>query len=549
MKYLNINSMVKRSIILLLGFVLMLSGCKKFLEEIPTGSLTTKSTYSTQADVDALTVGPYRNLINWTAGAEDWGNILPNAVEYQTGFAYTMEPHVLFWRFQTNQVSGDLLGDFNWHWTYWYRGVQGANFSISQLQGITTISADNISKALGEVRTLRAWYYFCLVRYFGDVPMTTGALGSIDEAQQPRTSLKKIYDEVIIPDLEFAIASKLPDAASSNGRITKYVSRALLADVYLTVAGYPYQEVATDPEKDWCVDGGWTMSAYPVNTTSAKDFLQKAKTQLDALYGKYTLGTYADLRDPAMNNKGEAIFQAQYLAGVNNNGLIQCTFPLTSHISMFGDENGTYLASPEYYNSYSDADKRKQEGQFWFTRDNISKRYDPTEPLGPPFDRPYLYKFYDESAVKVTGTSGLNWTFYRYADVLLMLTEVNWALRQFSISVTDNDIIKGINEVRTRALLPGYLVGEVNLLTIMSERAYELIFENKMLWDQRRTRMCLKDGVGSFSEIRSFFGHRPTSFSFNFSAMNLLSPMPGNEIIRNLTVKQNFGFLPKQVGQ
>lgn len=533
-----------RYTMLLLGFVFIATSCDKFLEEIPTGSLTDKSVFESQADVDALTIGPYRSLSNWTSGGGDWGNNLPNSVEFPTGFAWTGEPHALFWRYETNQVSGDLLDNYNNQWTYWYRGVRDANFSIATLEKVTGVASDNVSKALGEVRTLRAWYYFCLVRYFGDVPMVTGILQSVDQAEQPRTSLKTIYDEVIIPDLEFAVNSKLDDAKSTNGRITKLTARALLADVYLTVSGYPYQEVATDPARNWCVDGSWAMSAYPVNSPTAKDFLQKAKEQLDVLYGKYTLGTYADLRDPGMNNKGEAIFQAQYLAQVSNNGQIQCAFPLGSHISQFGDENGTYIPSIGYYNSYSDADKRKQERQFFFTKDNISKKYDPTESPAPTFDRPYLFKFYDEVAVKQTGQSGLNWTFYRYADVLLMLTEVNWSLRQLGVAVPDNDITKGINEVRSRALLPSYTASEVDLFTIMSERAYELIFENKMLWDQRRTRMCLTPGVGSFGEIHSFFGHRPASFSFNFSAMNLLCPMPGKEMQTNDELVQNFGYLP-----
>ena len=49
-----------------------------------------------------------------------------------------------------------------------------------------------------------------------------------------------------------------------------------MADVYLTMAGYPYQEV-TDTTKAWCVDGLWTMTAYPVNTPSAKDLLAESQ--------------------------------------------------------------------------------------------------------------------------------------------------------------------------------------------------------------------------------------------------------------------------------
>lgn len=535
-------------IILLTAFMLTFSGCSDFLKETPTGSLTDKSTYTSEEDLTALVIGPYRNLVNWTAGAGDWGNNLPQTLEFPTGEAWTIEAHALYWRFQTNQVSGDLLDDFNNQWNYWFTGVRDCNFSIQMIEGMKGIASDKISIALGEVKTLRAWYYFNLVRYWGDVPMITKILENVADAELPRTSLKKIYDEVIIPDLEFALASSLTDTKSS-GRVTKYVTRAIAADVYLTVAGYPYQEVNAAPTKEFCVSGSWAQKGYPINNASSKAFLQKAKTQLDVLYGKYTLGTYDDLHDPAMNNKGEAIFQAQYLSGVTNNGEIQCALPLISHISMFGDENGTFIPSMNYYNSYNPADKRVQERQFFFTTDNLSTKYDPTQSPAPKFDRPYLFKLYDANAIKVTAKSGLNWTYYRYADIMLMLSEVNWTLKQLGDIVSDDDIIKGINTVRARALLPAYRASDVTLLSIMSERAYELLFESKMLWDQRRTRMCLIDGSGAFSGIHDFIGHKAGEFSFSFGPMNLISPMPGSEILNNKKCLQNFGYLPKQAGQ
>jgi len=101
--------------------------------------------------------------------------------------------------------------------------------------------------------------------------------------------------------------------------------------------------------------------------------LKKAKTHLDVLYGKFKLGTYKDLRDPAMDNKGEDIFEAQYESGYSTNEIISKMLPLSSHISMFGDENGSFIPSIGYYNSYNNADLRKQERQFFFTQDNISK--------------------------------------------------------------------------------------------------------------------------------------------------------------------------------
>jgi hypothetical protein len=537
MKYILKNNIALRFTILLVIFMMALSGCEKFLEEVPTTQLTTSADLSSKEFKEPFTVGPYRRLQDWTGGAGDWGNNIPSTIEYPTGGAYTDEPHVLFNKFATNQVTGSLLDDYNNPWLHWYSGVQDCNLSIQQLP-LIKMSETDLNKALGEVRTLRAFYYFCIVRYWGDAILVTAPITDVWATELPRTSLKTIYDQIIIPDLEFAVAN-LPAGRSTIGRVTQDVARAILADVYMTVAGYPYQEVATNPEKDWCGTAAWSMQAYPV--ASGVEFLKKAQTQLNALYnsGVYTLGTYDDLRNPALNNRGEAIFQVQYDKTLRANGVTQPSLPLLSAIGP-KDENGTFTPWVGYYNSYSNNDKRKQERQFFFTWDTKYTNVKDTV----RFDVPHLYKQYVAAAVKSTDGSGLNWSHYRYGEILLNLTEVNWALKQLGQSVSDNDIVKGINAIRERALLPTYTASQVGLKEILAERAYELIFENKMLWDQRRTRKCVVYGNGEISAIQNFIGHQPAIFNFAFAPMHLLSPIPGNEIARNGLAKQNSGYLP-----
>lgn len=536
MKYKLINNIALRFTLLLVIFLIALGGCTDFLKEVPTNELTTAADLTSIEYKEPFTVGPYRRLQDWTSGAGDWGNNIPSTIEYPTGGAYTDEPHVLFFKFTTNQVTGSLLDDFNNPWFYWYSGIQDCNLSIQQLPLIDMSETDR-DKALAEVRTLRAFYYFCIVRYWGDAVLITEPVTDVWATEMPRTSLKTIYDEVIIPDLEFAVA-KLSAGRSANGRVTQDVARAILADVYMTVAGYPYQEVATSPDKDWCGTGSWSMTAYPV--ASGVEFLKKAQAQLNALYnGVYTLGTYADLHNPAMNNKGEAIFQVQYDKSLRGNGVIQPSLPLLSAISP-KEENGTFTPWVGYYRSYADNDLRKQERQFFFTWDTKYNNVKDTV----RFDVPHIYKVYDAAAVKSTDGSGLNWTHYRYAEILLNLTEVNWALKQLGQSVSDNDIIKGINAIRARALLPAYTASQVGLKEILAERAYELIFENKMLWDQRRTRKCVVYGNGEISAIQNFVGHQPAIFNYAFAPMHLLSPIPGNEIARNGLMTQNHQYLP-----
>lgn len=519
----------------LTAILLIFSGCEDFLEEVPADELTTSASLTSKNYGEALAVGSYRKLKDWTRGARDWGNQLPNTLEFPTGGSYTSEPHAQFDKYQTNQVTGDLLDNFNNQWSNWYQGIQDCNLAIQMLPTIS-LTETEFNQYDAEVRTLRAFYYFCVVRYWGDAILFTEPITDVFASELERTSLKEIYDNVIIPDLEGAI-DRLPAGRSTDGRVTSDVARAILADVYLTVAGYPYQEVATNTGKNWCVDGGWAMQDYPV--ASGKDFLQKAKTQLDQLYGNYELGTYADLHDPAMNNLGEAIFQVQYSTQADyTNDIIQPSLPLLTKISK-SDENGSFTPWIGYVNSYAPNDKRAQEREFFFTWDtNIDDVNDTVRFI------PHLYKYYDVAAVKSTNGSGLNWSHYRYGEILLMLTEVNWALRQLGESVTDADIEKGINEIRERAELAPISAADMTLKDILSERAWELIFENKMLWDQRRTRKCLVYGDGEITAIENFIGHKPQIFNFSFAPMNLLSPIPGDEMNNNGVIQQNAGYLP-----
>lgn len=528
---------------------LLLYSCADFLAEHPTGSLTDESQITSIPGGVALATGAYRTLPTWTDGGNVWGSTLAGSLEYPTGKAYSQYMGADLWKYETDIMDG-THPYFTYIWNNWYRGVRDANLAIKMLPGVTQMPETDRSRYMGEVRTLRAFYYFCLTRLYGDVIANTSVLQNVNDAQQPRTSLVNIYDKIIVPDLEFAVnESNLPDTRSTDGRVTKHVARAILADVYLTMAGYPYQEARTDTTKKWCETGSWTMTDYPVNTPSAKDLLQKAKTQLDFLYGKYPIGNFSDLNNPDMDNQGGAIFQIQYASGIRDNGLIVNALPLSLQISVFDVETGTFIPSTEYENSYNPADIRMQERVYFYSSDTKAAKYDPNESPAPKFATKYLQKYYDKQAIKVTARSGLNFNLYRYADILLMQTEVNWALRKLGVSVSDNDVVKGINEVRTRAGLPNFSATGLTLLDIMSERAYELVFENKMLWDQRRTRKALIDGSGQFAGIENLVGHQPSHFNFRLSNKHLLSPISGTELDNNRKCTQNFEWLPLQKGE
>src|SRR3546814_5579170 len=64
--------------------------------------------------------------------------------------------------------------------------------------------------------------YFYLVRMFGDVPKITENISDLGQIQTPRSPVKEIYDDIIIPDLLFAEGSKI-GSASCRERVCQYV--------------------------------------------------------------------------------------------------------------------------------------------------------------------------------------------------------------------------------------------------------------------------------------------------------------------------------------
>lgn len=123
----------------------------------------------------------------------------------------------------TESYVRDAWGDF-------FKGINQANAVINRAEGLDIAEADKTSR-IAEVRFLRAYYYFILTSHYGDVHLSLEETEGI-EVEANRTSVADIYNQAIIPDLEFAIAN-LPAAQSDFGRATKPAAEFLLGKVLL----------------------------------------------------------------------------------------------------------------------------------------------------------------------------------------------------------------------------------------------------------------------------------------------------------------------------
>jgi tetratricopeptide (TPR) repeat protein len=120
-------------------------------------------------------------------------------------------------------------------WKAAYEGINRANYMHQyKAKNLAGQSVDFAGKEAlyGEVYFLRAYYYFHLVRMFGDVPLFTEKRLGLSESKSLQRSPKADVYRQIEADLNSAIAV-LPPIQIQKGRITKYAAQALLGKVYL----------------------------------------------------------------------------------------------------------------------------------------------------------------------------------------------------------------------------------------------------------------------------------------------------------------------------
>ncbi|QXP59293.1 RagB/SusD family nutrient uptake outer membrane protein [Olleya sp. HaHaR_3_96] len=114
-------------------------------------------------------------------------------------------------------------------WGWMFAGVNRANY-ILEFQNKTDFSGKE--NVLAQARFLRAYYYFELVKWFGDVPLVVDQRFIFgDQFLVDRTPKEEIYAQIEL-DLLYAV-DNLPYVQSQTGRITKGAAQALLGKTYL----------------------------------------------------------------------------------------------------------------------------------------------------------------------------------------------------------------------------------------------------------------------------------------------------------------------------
>jgi hypothetical protein len=458
----------KWTILISCSFLLVATACSDFLDEDLQGVYSGDTYYKTEEQaIEAVNatyqMAAFTDIANclWVFGdvasddAVKGGNAGDQSdIEYIDNF----------------QVTSDN-GYTQYIWQHYYEGITRANNVIYYVPGID-MDAGERNRIVGEAKFLRAFYYFNLVNIFGKVPLKTKPALTSEELQVPLSSVSDVYEQ-IERDLTDA-QQALPISYSSDelGRATRGAALGLLAKVCL------FEEK-------------WQKSVNAIDTLQS----------LDVSYS--LMQVYRNNFELGYENNNESIFEIQHLSGQDP---FEGSY-LNQWFSPQG-ENGYYFDNPtqdlvdEYevvsatiYDPRMDYSIGRDGGK-WMNGEDFDPSWSTTGYLGKKHVQPL-----DEVSTGTKGDGGLNYTYMRYAEVLLMKAE---ALNE--LGKTPQALIP-LNEVRKRARnsylydekLEGYGTVPENLLpevtstdkdevrtAIRHERRVELALEFHRFFDLMR---------------------------------------------------------------
>ncbi|TXD77322.1 RagB/SusD family nutrient uptake outer membrane protein [Algoriphagus ratkowskyi] len=489
--------------ITLVALLISAASCADFLDETDNSNFTIENYFTKPEHAKSAVNSIYQSLqpvMSSGFGGGPW-----MMVEFATGLADTELGQAQNSLFVKDLVNNSDNGYGQTIWTTYYRGIANANIAIAKIPEIVMDETAK-KKLIGEAKFLRAYYYFNLIRIFGNIPLTLEPIDLTSaDLFAPPANPEVVYNQIVL-DLKDAEEAGLP-LRETTGRVSLGAVKSLLSSVYLTMGGYPLQKTEN----------------YALAAAKAKEVIDSGEFSL--------FPTYGDLHIPAKKNLGENIFMAQFSAFILPSDWQVSIIPYNRGISNYSAETGGIFANQDFIESHEAGDKRTAEKEFYYT--SYSLRADRTKTL--ELGDYYIYKHFDVLAQTSTTSSGMNWPILRFAEVLLIHAEAS-----NEASGPNTDAYASVNQIRKRAELAPLsgLSKEKLREAIWREKFFELSYENKTWFDMVRIRKGFNVKTREFEE---YVGHKFV-YGPTLKERELLFPIPTAEIRNNKNLIQNSGY-------
>ena len=434
------------------------TSCNDMLDIKPSGQFT--SDQITDESIEGLMASAYAGLEShffgnnesFCAPITNWVFDVRSDDAYKGGGGVSMEANIH--QLEISNLTSDNATNYN-KWRNNYYAIARVHQAMNAINASESLTGKDA--LIGELKLLRAYFYFDLIRIFERIPYLTET-SIATETRFDEFTRDEIFG-FIKQDIKDAWNS-LPETQAEEGRFGKYVAAALMAKVSAFTS-------------DWA--DVIEYSDYVINS------------------GKYELyDNFLDMSKIEFNNRKESIMAIQFSTANNNahinwNNLLNTTY---SEGNLFGSGDDFFLASQNLVNAFRTDDKGlplfDTFNDVKVTSDyegNVDPRLDFTVGrIGFPFrGHTYnskwcrAYDVYGEYSGKKGlidpaspemvqgfpwGASALNFCLIRYADILLLKAE---ALIETNSSLdTARQLINMVRAKADRSIDGSYTPVELN---------------------------------------------------------------------------------------
>jgi hypothetical protein len=534
-------------LLLLTGLVLTgLGSCKKFLNTTPSSFTSPLTYYSTDEELQTALNGVYNSLQPIYNGGI--GYTLTATTDESTPRNTGVAPELEY-----TYVASDAIILSSWQ--NLYTGVSRANLLLANMGKVNNGVMDHTDTLiLGQALFLRAYYYFLLVRGWGDVPLVLQPTASISNTSVARTASITVYQQIVgdMRKADTLLQTQSVTSLGYNGAVTRTAVEGILARVYLTWAGSPLNDVSQYANAQTYINKVINDGEHYLNTNYSQIFLNLMEDVEEIhesiweveYYGNGTASPYGTQSETALGNLMSPL--GVWIAGLNGG-----TAASAGHV----------LITKTLYDSYAPWDTLRRNWNClsynYANASNVSTY--PVEQSCGTNEWLYCIGKWASQYSKVPGSSQLscNYPLLRYADILLMQAEV-----ENQLTGPDAIAYGAINTVRRRAFkvslttpnvvcdLPAGLNQAQFQDSVEAEREKELCFEGVRFWDLRRwgnmynVMQSLSQYAASTSGSASGHGNGSlvVTVSAAFQTRNNLYPIPTSDLSVNDLLTQNPGW-------
>lgn len=498
--------------ILVIGLTsLTLASCNDFLDVESPSSYSEEFVFSQKTEINRALNGVYASiLVNDLYGKAFQRTFILNSDVEMMISSTNVATHNSYARFDCDDQGSEI----NKYWQAAYKAIEDANRFIYNLENSPLYNEEDaeIMQMMGEAKCIRAMVYHDMVVMFGDIPFTFRPASQLGgDYVIPIMDRKEIQDN-LINDLK-AIAPKMSSSASVTvERASLEFAYALIARIALTAGGYSLHPDKNNPKS-------YGVMSRPENY---QDYYRIAKeyTNLVISSGSHSIGTsYKDVFLKESNfeliSKGDPIFEIPFAKeSTGETGNIQgptstANEGQTLGKNVWGAADGNGRLNAFYRYSFDEKDKRRDfvNGLWYYgnSTNNVSQdscliRSDYTV-HNNKWSK--LWANAGQFLNTSSGSTGINFPYMRYADVLLMNAE---AINE--LEGPTKEAQESLRQVRSRAFddqgaVNTYVTNAASskekfLQAVLDERKWEFAGENIRWRDLVRNNLYSQEVVYSF---------------------------------------------------